>query len=98
MAVTAEPLPSWPAALDEPGALAEFAVGRAFARRLDDVIRRRSSLWLAPDGGRIAAPALAEAMGQRLGWSAERTRDERNAFHARLDEDERLMRDVAEGT
>jgi glycerol-3-phosphate dehydrogenase len=92
-----DPLPAWPVALDGPDALAGFAVERAFARRLDDVIRRRTMLWLEPDGGRIAAPVLAEALARRLGWSAERTRDERHAFYARLDEDERLMRDLAEG-
>ncbi|NOT35699.1 MAG: FAD-dependent oxidoreductase [Candidatus Eisenbacteria bacterium] len=92
----ATPLPPWLAAEAGAEALAAFAVERAFARRLEDVVRRRSLLWLAPDGGRIAAPLLAEALGRRLGWDATRTREELRAFHARLDDDERLLHEAYE--
>ena len=67
-----EPLPR-PLA---PGAtlerIAEFAVEEEYARRVDDVVRRRTTLWLEPDRGRVAAPRIAAAMARRLGWSAER--------------------------
>lgn len=58
-------------------ALAERAVADEFARRLEDVVRRRSALWLADDGGRSALPALTAALAQRLGWSPARAAAER---------------------
>ena len=85
-----QPLPS-PPLVDGIEALVDYAVGQAFARRLDDVVRRRSGLWLAPDRGRVAAPALAAAMARHLGWSAERARDELQLFHAGLEREERLL-------
>jgi glycerol-3-phosphate dehydrogenase len=72
-------------------ALADWAVDHTFARRLDDVIRRRSALWLSPDRGRVAAQALAVSLGIKLGWSDDRTRDEIRDFHAALERDERLL-------
>ena len=72
-------------------ALAEWAVDQAFARRLSDVIRRRSSLWLSPDRGRVAAQAVAVSIGLRLGWTDDHTRDEVREFHASLERDERLL-------
>lgn len=85
-----QPLPR-PPRIEGVEALAEYAVGQAFAQRLDDVVRRRSTLWLTPDRGRVAAPALAAAMARRLGWSAERARDELQDFHAGLEREERLL-------
>ena len=85
-----QPLPHAPV-LDDIEALAEYALDQAFARRLGDVVRRRSRLWLTPDRGRVAAPALAAAMGRRLGWSAERAREELQTFHAELEREERLL-------
>lgn len=79
-------------------ALAEWAVDHAFTRRLDDVIRRRSSVWLSPDRGRVAAQALAVSLGLKLGWSDERTRDEVREFHAALEREERLLQSARERT
>jgi len=72
-------------------ALSEWAVDHAFARRLTDVIRRRSALWLSPDRGRVAAQALAVILGLKLGWSDDRTREEVREFHAGLEREERLL-------
>jgi len=72
-------------------ALGEWAVDHAFARRLTDVIRRRSALWLSPDRGRVAAQALAVILGLKLGWSDDRTREEVREFHAGLEREERLL-------
>ncbi len=92
-----EPLPLDPRDPDLE-ALAAFAVEHAFARRLEDVVRRRSALWLTPDRGRVAAPVVATAMARRLGWSAERVRDELQSFHAGLEREERALRAAREGT
>lgn len=64
---------------DEAGldALAERAVRHEFARRLEDVVRRRSHLWLEDDRGRAALPALTAALARRLGWTPERAAAER---------------------
>ncbi len=45
-----------------------WAVREAHARRLEDVLRRRSLLWLSPDLGRSAASEVAGAMAPLLGW------------------------------
>jgi glycerol-3-phosphate dehydrogenase len=72
-------------------AVAEFAAEHEFARRIEDVLRRRTHLWLTPDRGRVAAPLVGAVLARRLGWSPERQRDELAAYHATLDEEERLM-------
>jgi glycerol-3-phosphate dehydrogenase len=71
--------------------LADFAVEHEFARRIEDVVRRRTHLWLTPDRGRVVAPAIGGTLARRLGWSPERLRDELSAFHAGLDDEERLL-------
>ncbi len=59
----------------EPGlpdirAEASFAASAEMARRVEDVLRRRTQLALkAADGGASAAEVTAELMGERLGWS-----------------------------
>ncbi len=73
---TDAPLPAPFAAGLELRHVVDFAVGSEFARRVDDVLRRRTSLWLDPPRARAAAPQVAERMAQRLGWSAERQRTE----------------------
>ncbi|TMQ48856.1 MAG: glycerol-3-phosphate dehydrogenase/oxidase [Candidatus Eisenbacteria bacterium] len=87
----ADPLPA-PLA---PGAplerIAEFAVEHEFARRLSDVVRRRTTLWLEPDRGRVSAPRIAAAMAPRLGWSAEHARAEFQSYDAALWEEESLL-------
>ena len=79
-------------------AMTEFAVHHEFARRLDDVLRRRTRLWLTPDRGRVAAPAVAASLARLLGWNAERARDELQAFHAQLADEERLISRAWEDT
>lgn len=91
------PLPTRSSASTLEG-LAEWAVDQAFARRLSDVIRRRSSLWLSPDRGRVAAQAVAVSIGLRFGWTDERTRDEVREFHASLEREERLLQSARERT
>jgi glycerol-3-phosphate dehydrogenase len=88
----AEPLPR-PMAGDPPlEAQARFSVEHEMALRLDDVLRRRTRLWLAPDRGRVAAPLVAAAMARLLGWDEQRQRDELQGFHRALADEEQLLR------
>lgn len=93
-----EPLPAWPAGLTTPEAIAEFAATQAFARRTEDVIRRRSQLWLAPDRGRISAPIVAAMLAHRFGWGTPRVDEELRHFHTRLDREERLLAEAGENS
>jgi len=77
--------------------LARHAAEHEFARHLDDVLRRRSLLWLEPDRGRVAAPVVAAALGEALGWSEARRREELDAYEAALREEEFLLQRAAEG-
>ncbi len=70
------PLPVPRALDDDPQALGADAAERTFARRLEDVMRRRSRLWLGDDRGLASAPAVAEGLARRLGWSPEHQREE----------------------
>jgi glycerol-3-phosphate dehydrogenase len=70
------PLPVPPADDAPPAALGAWGAEHALARRLDDVVRRRSTLWLSDDQGVSAAPDVAAGMARRLGWSPEREREE----------------------
>jgi glycerol-3-phosphate dehydrogenase len=55
------------------------------ALHLEDVLERRTRLALtAPDRGLAAAEPAAALMAGVLGWSAERTRDEVEAYRARV--------------
>jgi glycerol-3-phosphate dehydrogenase len=85
-----DPLPRALGATD-PEALAAVAAEQAFARRIGDVIRRRSVLWLTPDRGRVAAPAVAAGLSKTLGWTPERTRAEIQGFYAGLEREDRLL-------
>lgn len=89
---SSDPLPAPWAGAPEPESLAAFAVEHERARRLEDVLRRRTDLWLEPDRGRIAAPRVATVMAERLGWNEERTRDEIRAWESSLREEEALLR------
>ncbi|MBI1797863.1 MAG: glycerol-3-phosphate dehydrogenase/oxidase [Candidatus Eisenbacteria bacterium] len=71
--------------------LAEFAVDSEFARRIEDVLRRRTRLWLAPDRGRVAASTVAEVMARKLGWDDPRRRLEIERYQASLADEERLL-------
>ncbi|MDZ4805955.1 MAG: glycerol-3-phosphate dehydrogenase/oxidase [Candidatus Eisenbacteria bacterium] len=63
-----------------PDGLADTAIHDLFARRLDDVMRRRSALWLSDDRGLGRTDALATAMGVRLGWSQAQREFELNHY------------------
>lgn len=75
-----EPLPSPFLASLELAHVVDFAVDAELARRVDDVVRRRTTLWLDPPRAREAIPRIAERMAKRLGWSGAREREE--AQHA----------------
>jgi glycerol-3-phosphate dehydrogenase len=93
---SSEPLPRATSDETEPGALAVAVAEHAFARRIEDVIRRRSTLWLTPDRGRVAAPAVAAGLARALGWSPERSRAELQAFYAGLEREDRLLQAARE--
>jgi len=82
---TADDLPArlaqWPEATD-PEALADEAINDLFARTLDDVMRRRSRLWLSDDRGLEKVGAVATALGIRLGWSLARRNSEVDQYRA----------------
>jgi len=69
----------------------EWAVREAFARRLEDVVRRRGRLWLEPDVARRAAPRVAARMRDLLGWSPERERREIAEHDLAANETDRLL-------
>jgi glycerol-3-phosphate dehydrogenase len=72
----------------EPALAAEalYAVTHEGARSLEDVLARRARISIeAADGGRAAAPAVAELVSGPLGWSARRARSEVEAYRRRLD-------------
>jgi glycerol-3-phosphate dehydrogenase len=91
-----EPLPLLPPPDGDPARLAGWAARDGFARTLDDVIRRRSHLWLTPDRGRVAAPTVAAALAAALGWDATRTSAALQEFHARLEDEERMLYETRE--
>ena len=72
--------------------VAEFAVEFEFARRVEDVVRRRTRLWLTPDRGRVAAAEIAAVLARRLGWSEGRRRDELQRYLDAVADEERLLR------
>jgi glycerol-3-phosphate dehydrogenase len=86
-----EPLPAPVSAGGGLERITDHAVEHEFARRLEDVLRRRSTHWLDPDHGRAAAREVAARMAARLSWSAERTREELAAWEARQSETEALL-------
>jgi glycerol-3-phosphate dehydrogenase len=86
-----EPLPAPLAGEPTVDRLTEFAVESEFARRVDDVLRRRSALWLAPDRGLATAQRIAEIMAKKLGWSAERVREELQRVSAAWRDEEALL-------
>ncbi|HET9325766.1 MAG TPA: glycerol-3-phosphate dehydrogenase/oxidase [Candidatus Eisenbacteria bacterium] len=86
-----EPLPRLPEPTESLEAFAESSAQSAFARRVEDVIRRRSRLWLTPDRGRVAAPQVAAGLARALGWSPERARAEQREFFASLEHEDRLL-------
>jgi len=77
--------------------LAAFAADEEFARRVEDVVRRRTTLWLTPDRGRVAAAEVATVLARKLGWDEARRRAELQRYHDALADEERLMRRAGEG-
>ena len=71
--------------------IADHAIDFEFARRIEDVLRRRTTLWLAADRGRVPARLIADRMAVRLGWSAERTREEIAHWDSARHEDDALL-------
>ena len=62
-----------------------YACTHELALHLEDVLERRTRLALtAPDRGLAAAEPAAAAMAEALGWSPERTRQEVDAYRARV--------------
>ena len=62
-----------------------YACTHEGALHLDDVLERRTRLALtAPDRGLAAAEPAAAVMADALGWSPERTRQEVDAYRARV--------------
>ena len=71
----------------------DWAIHEAFARRLDDFVRRRSRLWLEPERARQLAPGIAARMADALGWSEARERRELAEWElGRNEEDRRIDR------
>ncbi|HEX7878483.1 MAG TPA: glycerol-3-phosphate dehydrogenase/oxidase [Candidatus Eisenbacteria bacterium] len=75
----------------DPVALADESINDLFARRLDDVMRRRSHLWLEDDRGLDRVGAVATAMGIRLGWSLARRNDEVDAYRGAVAAEQELI-------
>ena len=72
---------------DRPERMAQvdFAVTRELARRLSDVMIRRTQLYFRdPDQGLGAVPAIAARMARLLGWSEERTGTEIADYRAEV--------------
>jgi glycerol-3-phosphate dehydrogenase len=92
-----DPLPAPVAAGADLERIAEFAVEHEFARRVSDVVRRRTTLWLEPDRGRAAAARVGTVMARRLGWSAERAREEFQSWDASLWDEEELLSRASTG-
>lgn len=87
------PLPSPSTGDTDPQALGAEAAEHTLAMRLDDVMRRRTRLWLTDDRGLAAAPAVAEGLARRLGWAPERQREELDHYeHSVRGEQELLAR------
>lgn len=86
-----DPLPLEPAAGSNPEAVIRHALEVSFARRIEDVVRRRTTWWLDADRGRAAASRTADVMARELGWDAERRRQELQSYEALLFEEERLL-------
>lgn len=89
-----EPLtpPAGPAPGDGPETTLRTALEDGTARRVVDLLRRRTRYWLDDDGGRSIAPVAAELMGARHGWSAARRAEEISHYLELLDRDADLIR------
>jgi glycerol-3-phosphate dehydrogenase len=93
---TEEPLPLEPGASAERDAVIHHAIDVSFARRVEDVVRRRTSWWLEPDRGRAAASRVAEIMARQIGWSNDQRKQELQAYETALFEEERILKRAQE--
>lgn len=91
-------LPPEPGAAAGEEAIVQHAMDVSFARRVEDVVRRRTPWWTAPDRGRAAASRAAEVMGRQLGWDSARRQQEVQSYEALLFEEERLLHRSREAT
>jgi len=73
-------------------AFAEHAIANEWARTLEDLVRRRSTSWLADDRGLSAARRMAPVLGRHQGWDAARIKDEIDRFETSV-RDELMMLD-----
>jgi glycerol-3-phosphate dehydrogenase len=89
---TSLPAPLADAARDED--LAYHAIEHEWAHSLEDIVRRRSTRWLADDRGLAAARRMAPVLARRLGWDAAREKEEIDRFEASV-RDELVMLDRA---
>jgi glycerol-3-phosphate dehydrogenase len=68
-----------------------YAVSHEGALHVADVLARRMRVSIeAVDGGRVAAPSVAETMAPLLGWSDARVRDEVDRYCRWLDAERAL--------
>ena len=74
--------------------LAAHAIQHEWALTLDDIVRRRSTRWLASDRGLAAARRMAPVLASRLGWSPAQEREEIERFETAV-RDELMMLDRA---
>ncbi|MEO5989420.1 MAG: FAD-dependent oxidoreductase, partial [Candidatus Eisenbacteria bacterium] len=72
---------------DIDGAALGGHAAETWARSLPDALRRRSTRWLDQDQGLAVAPAVADAMARRLGWSSSRQREELDHHEHAVHED-----------
>ena len=89
-----DPLPTPFAERASDAAFAEHAIEHEWARSLDDLVRRRSTRWLADDRGLSAARNMAPVLARRMGWNTAREKEEIERFEAAV-RDELMMLDRA---
>ncbi|TMQ47124.1 MAG: glycerol-3-phosphate dehydrogenase/oxidase [Candidatus Eisenbacteria bacterium] len=99
----AELTPRYPGKLRLEGSLeiteaeVAHAVQKEHARHPDDILERRSRLWLRLDAMRRAAPQVAAWMGSHLGWDeSRRAREVERVAHA-MDREAQVLDAAMEG-
>jgi glycerol-3-phosphate dehydrogenase len=68
-----------------------LAMQEQFAKHTEDVVFRRSRLWLDASAARAAAPTVTGWMAERLGWDAARREAEVARVNTRLDDEEQYL-------
>jgi glycerol-3-phosphate dehydrogenase len=85
-----DPLPVTPG-VDSLESRVTHMVEHEFARRLEDVLRRRTTFWMKPDRGRVVAGEVASIMAKRLGWPPARVSEEMQSYESALWDEELLL-------